>query len=259
MSVISLFPRVRSKWLAWPLLLFCAPAVFGASADTLFHNGAAAYRASDFTGAAKAFGDCARRQPAAGTLQNLGNAQWQGGNVGLAILAWEQTLLINPFDEPARNNLRFARRVAQIEAPDMGWYEVVSSWLPANWWAWIAAGSSGLAIGLAMLPGILRLRKCAWHQAVAALALMVFLLSIPAQFGALTRSSVGFVLQKDTPLRLTPTAEAQFLTRLPAGKPARCERARGGYVLIRTTPDGMRGWLTREQFGSICPFPVTSE
>jgi hypothetical protein len=55
------------------------------------------------------------------------------------------------------------------------------------------------------------------------------------------------VLQKDTPLRLTPTREAQAVTRLAAGEPARFVRTRGNYVLIRT--NRTLGWVEREQFG----------
>ena len=104
-----------------------------------------------------------------------------------------------------------------------------------------------------MLPGILRRRKATWHQAIAALGLMVFLLSIPAQIGVQTRSRIGFVLQKDTPLRLTPTLEAQAVTRLAAGEPARWVRARGNYVLIRT--GRALGWVEQDQLGLTCPRP----
>jgi hypothetical protein len=100
---------------------------------------------------------------------------------------------------------------------------------------------------MVMLPGILRLRKAAWHQAVAALGFMVFLLSVPAYLGVHTRSHIGFVLQKDVPLRLTPTLEAQAVTRLAAGEPARFIRTRGNYVLIRT--NRALGWVERDQFG----------
>ena len=190
-------------------------------------------------------------QPASGALQNLGNAEWRCGSTGAAILAWEQARWLDPFNQSARQNLRFARKTAQLEAPDLAWYEVVSTWLPASWWAWIAGISLWLAVGMGMLPGILRLRKATWHQAVAALGLMVFLLSIPAHIGVQTRSRVGFVLQNDTPLRLTPTLEAQALTRLAAGEPGRWVRARGNFVLIRTSR--ALGWVEQDQFGLTCP------
>lgn len=227
----------------------------GTVADALFHDGTEAYRAADYARAAIVFREAARQQPASGTLQNLGNAQWRLGRTGLAVLAWEQALWLDPFNAAARGNLRFARKAAQLEIPELTWYEVVSTWLPVNWWAWIAGLSFWLAVGMGLLPGILRLRKAAWHQAVAAFGLAIFLLSVPAHFGVATRSRIGFVLDKDTALRLTPTQEAQAITRLPAGEPARLVRARGRFLLIRT--NHALGWIEQNEFGLICPRPKT--
>ena len=244
--------RVRF-WLALLLVGLFASVVRGAAFEESFREGAAAYRAGDYARAVKAFRQSATQQPASGTLQNLGNAEWKLGRAGAAILAWERALWLNPFNEAARTDLRFARKQDQLEAPELAWYEVISTWLPVNWWAWIAGASLWVAVGMGTLPGILRLRKAAWHQAVAALGLMVFLLSVPAYLGVHTRSRIGFVLQKDTPLRLTPTLEAQAVTRLAAGEPARYVRVRGNYVLIRT--NRALGWVGREQFGLTCAEP----
>jgi hypothetical protein len=100
------------------------------------------------------------------------------------------------------------------------------------------------------LPGILRWRKSSWQQAVAALGLGIFLVSLPAHFGTLTRTRAGFVLAKDTPLRLTPTAEGEAVTRLAAGEPARWVRTRGNYLFVRTSRNA--GWVERSEFGFIC-------
>jgi tetratricopeptide (TPR) repeat protein len=222
-----------------------------APVDALFREGAAAYRAGDYSRAARAFSQAAKPRPASGALQNLGNAQWQAGQTGPAIVAWEQALWLDPFNRAARNNLRFARKAAQVEAPELSWDEVVSTWLPIDWWAWITSASLWLAVGMVLLPGILRRRKAAWRQAVAALGIMVFLLSVPAHFGIHTRARIGFVLQKDAPLRLTPTQEAQVVARLSAGDAARWVRARGPYALIRT--NRTLGWIERGQFELVCP------
>lgn len=221
------------------------------SPETLFQTGATAYRAADYTQAAEAFRQSVTLQPASGALQNLGNAEWQRRRTGEAILAWEQALWLDPFNEFARQNLRFVRKTAQLEAPELAWYEVISTWLPVSWWAWIAGGSLWLAVAMVLLPGILRQRKAAWHQAIAAVSLMVFFLSIPALFGVQTRARIGFVLQEDTPLRLTPTLEAQPVTRLAPGEPARAVRTRGRYILIRT--NRTLGWVEQAQFGLTCP------
>ena len=233
------------------LSLALVASAFASTPDSFFQSGAAAYRAAEYTQAADAFRQSVVLHPASGALQNLGNAEWRCGNTGPAIVAWEQARWLDPFNPSPRQNLRFARKTAQIEAPDLAWYEVVSAWLPASWWAWIAGVSLWLAVGMGMLPGVLRLRKATWQQAVAAFGLMVFLLSIPAHIGVQTRSRVGFILQKDTPLRLTPTLEAQPLTRLAAGEPGRWVRARGNFVLIRT--NRALGWVEQAQFGLACP------
>lgn len=232
------------------LLFLCTLHASAATITNRFNAGVEAYQAGDFAQAARVFRDCASAQPASGTLQNLGNAEWQRGRTGNAILAWEQALWINPFDRNARNNLRFARETTQLEAPELAWYEVGSAWLPAQGWAWIAAGSLWLVVGTLTLPAILRWRKSPWQQAVAALGLAVFLLSIPAHAGVVTRSRLGLVLEKDTPLRLTPTAEGEAVARLAAGEPGRQVRARGNYLFIRT--NRAAGWVERDQFGLVC-------
>lgn len=221
-----------------------------ASPPDLFRDGTAAFRANDFSVAVKAFRQSAALQPASGTLQDLGLAEWHRGHAGAAILCWEQSLWLEPFNTSARGNLRYARKVALLESPELTWYEVVSTWLPGNWWAWIAGISFWLAIAMVLLPAIFRRPKAAWHQAVAALGLTIFLLSIPAHLGVHTRSRIGFIQQKDTPLRLTPTQEAQSVTRLAAGEPARVQRQRGNYLLIRTNRS--LGWVERSQFALVC-------
>ena len=123
-----------------------------------------------------------------------------------------------------------------------------------NAWAWIASVSFWGALALALLPGA----RCAGAgptgiRAAAAAGLAIFILTIPALGGVHTRSKLGVILDKDTPLRLTATHDAQFLARLPAGDTARLERERGAYVFIRTSTAA--GWVERGQFGLIAGRP----
>jgi tetratricopeptide (TPR) repeat protein len=224
---------------------------YGSAADALFGYGTSAYNNGDFAHAAGAFAQAATLRPSSGTLQNLGNAEWQRGQTGPAILAWEQALWLDPLNRAARNNLRFARRSAQLESPELAWYEVVSSWLPPTWWAWVAAVSLWVAVAASTVPGIFRWQKASWHQALAALGLAIFLLSVPAHLGVNSLARLGFIIDKDVPLRLTPTEHAQFITHLPAGEPGRVQRVRGDYVLIQTSHTA--GWTRRNEFQLICP------
>ena len=240
-------PRIHALLLMGSLF---AAAAYG-SPDSSFAAGLQAYRAAEYTAAADAFRQAAALDPSSGALQNLGLAEWELRRPGAAILAWERALWLDPFNMAARGNLHFARKAAQLEASELTWYEVVSTWLPVNWWAWLAGSSFWVAVAAILLPGIFRQRKAAWHQAVAALGVTVFLLSVPAHVGVHTRSRIGFIIQKDTPLRLTPTQEGQTLTRLAAGEPARWQRTQGNYVLIHTSR--ALGWVEQAQLGLICP------
>jgi hypothetical protein len=219
------------------------------SPQALFQAGTLAYTTTEYNAAASAFRDSAQAQPASGTFQNLGLAEWQRGQPGLAILAWEQSLWLDSFNKSSHQNLRFARKAAQVETPELTWYEVISTWLPMNWWAWVGVCSFWIAVAAAFLPGILRVRRRGWHQAVAALSLTLLLLSIPAAFGVQRHSRLGFVLQKDTPLQLTPTAEGQIVTRLAAGDPVRLQRSWGPFCLVKTSHTS--GWVNRAQLGFI--------
>jgi hypothetical protein len=162
------------------------PAFAQASGDNtaraFFEGGVAAYRASEYRLASELFHDSVKAQPTTGALRNLGNSEWQRGRTGRAILAWEQAVWLDPFDRVARENLEFARKAAQVDAPELAWHEAASLYLPSAWWAWLAGLSLWVAIGAAVLPGILRVRKAAWHQAVAAIGLAGFSAKPPGSF-----------------------------------------------------------------------------
>ncbi len=223
----------------------------GASFEELFHQGCQAYAAGGYEQATTAFREAIAVAPSSGALHNLGDAEWQLGRVGPALLAWERAQWLDPYNANTRANLRFARKAAQLDAPDLAWYEICSKWLPVDAWAWMAGISLWSAIALVMLPGILRWRKADWHQGLAAAGFAVFLLTVPAMIGVNSRSKLGVVLARETPLLLTPTPDAQVLTKLPAGEMARAERQRGAYIYIRSGNEAA-GWVDRSQFSRIC-------
>lgn len=221
-----------------------------ASGTNDFILGQKAYAAGDYAAAAQSFTRTVSNAPSAGAYQNLGNAAWQQGRVAEALLAWERATWIDPRHENARNNLQFARELAQLEAPDLTWGEIASTWLPGDWWTLLAAGSLWFAVSLAVLPPVLRWRKSGWQQALMAVGLGIFLLTLPANYGAWTRASLGLVLEAETPLTLTPTADGEATTKLAAGEPARVLQRRGKYLLIRTRL--ATGWIESGKFGFIC-------
>lgn len=234
-------------WLCLLVVMFSSALNHSVAAADSFAKGLKAGRAGDFAQATKEFQSSLAAQPAAGTLLNLGLAHWRNGHVGEAILCWEQSAWLNPFEQDARNNLVFARAEMQVEPLELAWYELASTWLPANVWAAILCGSLWLAVGMMILPGVFRWRKARWHQAVAALGLGVFLLSLPPNLGVIARAQLGIALGKKSPLRLTPTQEAEVVSWLTPGEPVRQLRQWGEYRFVRTAHGS--GWIHRREVG----------
>lgn len=244
-------PRHLGGHAVWVIALVCFAQTTRAAADDYFAQGLAACRAGQIPEAAIAFEKSAGQQPAAGTLDNLGVVEWQRGHAGAAILAWERARWIDPSDPRANQNLKFARTVAQVDEPQLKWFETASTWLPPEAWAWMAGASLWLAAGALVLPGVFRRRKSGWHDTLAALGLVLFLFSLTANYGVVSRMQTGFVVKRNAPLLLTPTREGEVISTLTAGAPARKLRTRGDYFLIRA--ECGTGWIERGQFGLVCP------
>jgi hypothetical protein len=221
-----------------------------AHAADSFSSGIEAYKVGNYSTAAEAFADEGKVQPSVAAFHNLGNAEWQLGHVGPAILAWERAQSLGPWEAAPKYNLRFARHTAQIEAPRLRWHEAASTWLPMNAWAWVVAISFWLAASALVLPTALRWRRSVWYQAFAAGSFGVFLMTLPGLAGVQSRLGLVVVLESQTPLRLTPTREAQMFTRLAAGEVARVERERGDYTYVRLASDAA-GWVEAGRLGRI--------
>jgi hypothetical protein len=219
--------------------------------DAYFRAGISAYKAGQFEPAAQDFRDSLTKEMASGTLLNLGLSEWRQGQTGEAILVWEQASWLDPFNRAVRQNLLYARETAQANPLELPWFEQTSTWLPANYWVWVASGSLWLAVALVTLPNFLRIRKAGWHQTGAALALGVFLFSLAPSAGIFTRSNIGIVTQKNTRLLLTPTHAAEAVAALPPGEPVRELRQRGDFYFVHSQNGS--GWIERSQIGFVTP------
>jgi tetratricopeptide (TPR) repeat protein len=231
--------------------LVCVVNFGRAGTNDFFAHGMELSRAGQFPEAAAAFQAAADARPAAGTLVNLGLAEWQCGRAGPAILAWEQARWLDPYEPRAEANLKFARQAAQVDPPQLKWHEAVSIWLPPNAWVWLAGGTLWLTVGLLVLPGIFRRRPAGWHQFLAALAFGFFLFCLTASLGVVSRTEIGFIMEKNAALRLTPTRDGEVVATLPAGEPVRALRTRNNYIFIHTP--GASGWLEQDEFRLVCP------
>ena len=223
-------------------------------AERSFQEGIQSYLAGNYTNAAELFRGAAAQSQGAGAWHNVGNAEWRSGRVGAAVLAWERARWIDPFHEPARANLDFARKTSSLEHPELAWYEICSTWLPTSWWGWLAVVCFWGSATLLILPGALRWGRSDWHQGLASAGFAVFLLVLPALAGVWTRSRLGVVLSSPTPLRLAPAEHAQFIGKLNPGEAVRREGRRGGYYYVHAGND-IAGWVKPGEVGWIAEMP----
>ncbi|MDR3459488.1 MAG: hypothetical protein P4N60_18830 [Verrucomicrobiae bacterium] len=240
-----------AHWLSVILLAALAGLILTAraAADDAFTHGVDSAHAGQLSEAGLTFEKLVQTRPSAGGFVNLGITEWQRGHAGAAILAWERAAWVDPFDESAGQNLKFARAVAQVDEPELRWFETASTWLPPNAWVWLAGASLWLAAGALVLPRVFRRRKSGWQQTLAALGLCAFIFSVTANLGVVSRTDIGFVLKKNAALRLTPTSGSELTSTLSAGEPVRRLKTRGNYFFVRTPMAA--GWIERSQVGLI--------
>jgi hypothetical protein len=217
-----------------------------------FEGGRRQYEAGDYAGAVKLFQAHAAGEVSPGLLHNLGNAEFKLGHLGPAILAWERARALDPSSRNTKANLRYARGHAGLEEPQWTWYETYSAVLPADRWIAIATCAFWASIALLVFPPLLHRRRTAFSQAAAVVAIITFLLTLPALGGILSRGRIGIVQSSNTSLRLTPTAEGEVLGGLAEGETARVEKRRGEYRYIRASSD-RAGWVRADEFAMLWP------
>jgi hypothetical protein len=211
-----------------------------------------AYEKGDFAKAAEGWRTQTANAAAPGTLHNLGNAEYRLGRIGPAILAWERAHALSPSFRNTTANLRFARGQAGLDQPETAWHETYASLLAPDRWIWLATLAFWTAVALLALPALSRQRRRAWSQITAVLAIVAFLLTLPALAGLMSRGKFGVIVAADTQLHLTPTQESEALGSLPEGELARLEKTRGDYCYVRASSD-RAGWVRRAEFTKIWP------
>jgi tetratricopeptide (TPR) repeat protein len=219
------------------------------AADNKLESGHGYYQAGQFSEAAAAYEKSAQILPSVAAYVNLGLTEWQRGHAGTAILAWERAQWIDPFNQQARQNLKLARSVSQVDEPVLKWYERASLWLPPNAWVWLAGASLWLTAGALTLPRFFRRPRSGWQQWLAALGFGVFLLCLAANLGVVSRTNLGFVVKRNAPLLLVPARTSEVITTLPAGEPARSLKIRGDYRFVRSAFGS--GWIEIKDLGLV--------
>jgi hypothetical protein len=210
----------------------------------------AAARAGDYKAAAVHLKQVLTIHAAPGVLHNLGNAEFHQKHLGAAILAWERAHALSPGYRNTIANLRFARSHAGLPEPEPNWLEKYAALLSPDIWLWTATAAFWGTVGCLAWPYLFQRRRQSAIQAGAMVLIGIFLLTLPALAGIVSRGRVGVILAPETLLRLTPTTEGEVLGKLAEGELARVEKTRGKFVYVRGASD-RAGWVKHEEFARI--------
>lgn len=184
----------------------------------------------------------------------LGNAWYESGQFGRAILAYERGLRLRPGNADLDNNLRFVRREAGITAPELPefmllrWWRLFGAWLGVTgaylaallfWWLAVAGGVWWYLRRKQMEEK----RRFALLPVALLMALISggFILLAESRYAALNESSEAILLN-DSTLRVSPTADGSVEAELSPGHTLYITDRVNRFVKVQL-PDGRQGYL----------------
>ena len=248
----------RSFPIAAALLLVLAGAILPAGAagtgeaERQFTAGNAAYDARRYDEAVAAY----EKVLGAGyadprVLYNLGNAEYRLGHLGLAILAWERSIRLDPSDEDTRANLELARGQIRdrVGEPELQYpIRVVKETLeaiPAGTIAWVflalyagAAGGFGAAI---VARDWFRRRLLVYAAAALSLGALCGGAALLSR-GRMDAAPAAVVLVEKVDVRSGPGEENTILFTVHEGTRMDLGNRLDLWVQV-SLPNGLTGWV----------------
>ncbi|WP_116124885.1 SH3 domain-containing protein [Lewinella sp. IMCC34183] len=188
----------------------------------------------------------------------LGNARFETGEPGRAILAYERGLRLRPGDRDLKNNLRYVRESAGITTPELPDFFLLQLWRRVG--AWLG---TDVAYALSLLCWWLAVGGVVWWflrrqqmeekrrfallpgaGVCAVLCLTLFLLA--GSRSAFLQSTDEAVLVEDASLRVAPAEEGSVEAELLQGHKLRITDRVNRYLKVQL-PDGRQGYVTRSE------------
>ena len=231
------------------------------SPDELFARGYEQYSRGDYAAAADSY----REILSAGirnsrVFYNLGNACFRRNQIGQAILYYEKALRLDPTDEDARENLRYAnlRIRDRIPADDFPFLLTLAVrardllGLERVTRLFLGLYLAGMLLGAGWI--LANGRRWAPHLGIAALVLFVLSLACGGwmllQGRARTSADEAIVLVEKVEVLSGPGSENTLLASVHEGTKVRIHNRREAWVQV-TLPDGRAGWIRGETLGVI--------
>jgi len=202
-------------------------------------------------------------EPTAHFYLALGNARFESGRPGEAILAYERGLRLRPGSADLANNLRYVREEAGLpsltiqDVALLRWWRVAGATLGTTlaytislvlWWLAVA-GAIWWYLRRKRMSEKRRFALLPAAAGVCVLALLFFALGW-SRYDYLYRSDEAIIVAPVATLRVSPTPEASAEAELPPGHKITITDRINRYVKVRLG-DGRQGYLLLEEVAVI--------
>jgi hypothetical protein len=223
-----------------------------ADEQTPFEQANTAFAQKDYVHAASDYeAVIAREGFSAPVLFNLGNAYYQEGKLGLAIVNYERAQLLAPRDADISFNLHLARAKAGLADRPIPWFERAAGFFSLNILSWLGAAAI-FFIGAGFVARQFTSRnRFGWSAAMIA-STCVLLATVLAMGMRWSELSQAVVTAKNTSVYISPVTVGQPLYAVAEGQTVEVVKTHGDFLLVEMN-DGHRGWIKRAVISRLIP------
>lgn len=233
------------------IILFCclwgSASLWAASSiEEWFFQGNEAYQQDDFPNAIKWYQHALHYGESVALHFNLANAYFKNNQIGQAIYHYERALLMEPQNPEVKANLSFVRSAANLYPKEKTFMQLLSFLTPINKWVWIACISFWVLVYLLILPRFYKGYR-PWLKTVLISSAIIFAIASLALMGYHQDRTRGFILDEETVLKVSSTANAPVITYLRSGQEVFFKKAYENYINVRLL-DEREGWVSKTSF-----------
>ncbi len=240
--------------LLFSLILMVSPAyLYCQEESVIFDKGIEQYELGDYQGAVKSWEKLISAGFVSSDLYyNLGNALFKDENIPGAILYYEKSLLIKPFNEDIRYNLEIARSytVDSFETITefffVKWFKMLSLIFSSNYWALISLVLFILTLTLLLIylfSGRLNIKKISFIFSLFFLFSSLATISLSHQNRIITiKNRDAIIFSPVVTGRSSPDKSGNDLFVIHEGTRVKIEDELGEWYKIRLS-DGNIGWV----------------
>ncbi len=252
--------RLKSLFTVFFFFVLSIPAYSSEDAQATFKNANSAYETGDYQKAIDLYSSLTNDYQSSDLLKNLGNAHFRLDNLGLAILYYEKAIKLNPDDEDAAFNLKYANNLTVDRLGDGGDDKIASFFksliasTASNNWAYINILLCFLFFGVLAYMFIsksIRTKRLLFLSSIglAVILLTSFIFAYQAKQMVLTYSH-AIVIDSKVDVKSEPNDSSADLFVLHEGSKIELLSEKGEWIEIMI-PNGSVGWVERKDVEKI--------